>query len=232
MIRINLLPHREEKRKQKQAAFVALLALGGVAGVAVVLMVGAYNARAISIQDERNGALTSAIGELDKKIVRIATLKQEIEALKARQQAVEDLQGDRNQPVYLLDELVRQTPAGVYLKGFRQEGQKVTIDGYAQSQERVSELLRNLAGVSPWLEKPELIEVKAAPLAQGRTVRKVVEFNLIVNIRRPRDKDVAAPLQPGTAPAPASVPAPLPVPAPLTVPAPPAAPAAVGGPAV
>ena len=209
MIRINLLPHREEKRKQKQAAFVALLALGGVAGVAVVLMVGAYNARAISIQDQRNGVLSSAISELDKKIARIATLKQEIEALKARQQAVEDLQGDRNQPVYLLDELVRQTPAGVYLKGFRQEGQKVTIDGYAQSQERVSELLRNLAGASPWLEKPELIEVKAAPLAQGRTVRKVVEFNLIVNIRRPRDKDVA-PLLPPPGAAPGSAPAPAP----------------------
>ena len=205
MIRINLLPHREEKRKQKQAAFVALLALGGVVGVAVVLMVGAYNARAISIQEERNGALTSAIGELDKKIARIATLKQEIEALKARQQAVEDLQGDRNQPVYLLDELVKQTPAGVYLKGFRQEGQKVTVDGYAQSQERVSELLRNLAGASPWLEKPELIEVKAAALTQGRAVRKVVEFNLIVNIRRPRDKDVAPLTQPpGPAPTPSA----------------------------
>lgn len=205
MIRINLLPHREEKRKQKQAAFVALLALGGVVGVAVVLMVGAYNARAISIQEERNGALTSAIGELDKKIARIATLKQEIEALKARQQAVEDLQGDRNQPVYLLDELVKQTPAGVYLKGFRQEGQKVTVDGYAQSQERVSELLRNLAGASPWLEKPELIEVKAAALTQGRAVRKVVEFNLIVNIRRPRDKDVVPPAQPpGPAPTPSA----------------------------
>lgn len=205
MIRINLLPHREEKRKQKQAAFVALLALGGVVGVAVVLMVGAYNARAISIQEERNGALTSAIGELDKKITRIATLKQEIEALKARQQAVEDLQGDRNQPVYLLDELVKQTPAGVYLKGFRQEGQKVTVDGYAQSQERVSELLRNLAGASPWLEKPELIEVKAAALTQGRAVRKVVEFNLIVNIRRPRDKDVVPPTQPpGPAPTPSA----------------------------
>ena len=206
MIRINLLPHREEKRKQKQAAFVALLALGGVVGVAVVLMVGAYNARAISIQEERNGALTSAIGELDKKIARIATLKQEIEALKARQQAVEDLQGDRNQPVYLLDELVKQTPAGVYLKGFRQEGQKVTVDGYAQSQERVSELLRNLASASPWLEKPELIEVKAAALTQGRAVRKVVEFNLIVNIRRPRDKDVVQPTQPIQRPGPAPTP--------------------------
>lgn len=214
MIRINLLPHREEKRKQKQAAFLALLVLGGVLGMAVVLMVGGYNARALSIQDERNGVLTAAIGELDKKIAQIATLKQEIEALKARQQAVEDLQGDRNQPVYLLDELVRQTPPGVYLKGFRQEGQKVSVNGFAQSQERVSELLRNLAGASPWLEKPELIEVKAAPLAQGRAVRKVVEFNLIVNIRRPRDNDA-----PAGAPVPGAAPAPAPGSAPATTPA-------------
>jgi len=198
MIRINLLPHREEKRKQKQAAFLALLGLGGVLGMAVVVLVGGYNARALSIQDQRNGVLTAAIGELDKKIAQIATLKQEIEALKARQQAVEDLQGDRNQPVYLLDELVKQTPPGVYLKGFRQEGQKVSVNGFAQSQERVSELLRNLAGASPWLEKPELIEVKAASLTQGRAVRKVVEFNLIVNIRRPRDNDVPAGAPAGT----------------------------------
>jgi type IV pilus assembly protein PilN len=189
MIKINLLPHREARRKQRQAAFIALLALGGVVGMAVVLMVGGYNARALAIQAERNAVLTSSIVELDKKIVQIATLKQEIEGLKARQQAVEDLQGDRNQPVYLLDELVKQTPTGVYLKGFRQEGQKVTVDGFAQSQERVSELLRNLSAASPWLEKPELIEVKSTPLGQGRTVRKVVEFNLIVSIRRPREKD-------------------------------------------
>jgi type IV pilus assembly protein PilN len=189
MIRINLLPHREEKRKQKKAAFFALLALGGIAGVAVVLAVGAYNARAISIQAERNEVLKTAIVGLDKKIAEIATLKQEIEALKARQQAVEDLQGDRNQPVYLMDELVKQTPPGVYLKGFKQEGQKVSIGGYAQSQERVSELLRNLAGVSPWLERPDLIEVKSTGLGQGKTAKKVVEFNLVVNIKRPRDKD-------------------------------------------
>jgi type IV pilus assembly protein PilN len=189
MIRINLLPHREEKRKQKKQAFVALLALGAVVGVGIVLLVGGYNARAIAIQEARNTELKSAISGLDKKIAEIATLKQEIEALKARQQAVEDLQGDRNQPVYLLDELVKQTPAGVYLKGFRQDGQKVAVNGYAQSQERVSELLRNLAGVSPWLEKPDLIEVKSTGLGAGKTTRKVVEFNLNVNIKRPRDKD-------------------------------------------
>jgi len=189
MIRINLLPHREEKRKQKKSAFFALLALGAILGVGVVLLVGGYNARSISIQNARNQVLKQAIVGLDKQIAEIATLKQEIEALKARQQAVEDLQGDRNQPVYLLDELVRQTPPGVYLKSFKQEGQKVAVIGYAQSQERVSELLRNLAGVSPWLERPDLIEVKSTGLGQGKTTRKVVEFNLQVYIKRPREQE-------------------------------------------
>jgi type IV pilus assembly protein PilN len=192
MIRINLLPHREEKRRQKKQAFFALLALGGVIGIGIVLIVGAYNARAIAIQDARNQELKTAISGLDKKIAEIATLKQDIEALKARQQAVEDLQGDRNQPVYLLDELVSQTPAGVYLRSFRQDGQKVAVSGYAQSQERVSDLLRNLAGASPWLERPDLIEVKSTGLGQGKTAKKVVEFNLNVFIKRPRDKDQPA----------------------------------------
>jgi type IV pilus assembly protein PilN len=189
MIRINLLPHREAKRKLKKNAFIALLALGGILGVAVVLVVGGYNASRISIQNERNMVLKNANAELDKKIAAIATLKQEIEALKARQQAVEDLQGDRNQPVYLLDELVKQAPAGVYLKSFKQEGQRVTLAGVAQSQERVAELLRNLAGASPWLERPDLTEVRAATLAQSKTGKKVVEFTLVVGIKRPRDKD-------------------------------------------
>lgn len=198
MIRINLLPHREAKRKLKKSAFVALLALGGILGVAVVLVVGGYNASRISIQNERNLVLKTANGELDKKIAAIATLKQEIEALKARQQAVEDLQGDRNQPVYLLDELVKQTPSGVYLKSFKQDGQRVALSGVAQSQERVAELLRNLTGASPWLERPELTEVKAVPLTQSKSGKKVVEFTLAVGIKRPRDKDAAkGALKPG-----------------------------------
>ena len=201
MIRINLLPHREAKRKQKQAAFVALMALGGLAGVALVLLVGAYNASRIATQNERNLVLRNANAELDKKISKIASLKAEIEALKARQQAVEDLQGDRNQPVYLLDELVRQTPEGVYLKSFKQDGQRVLLNGYAQSQERVAELLRNLSGSSPWLERPDLTEVRAVPLAQSKTGRKVVEFTLNVAIKRARaDEDDAKPsaAKPGT----------------------------------
>ncbi|WP_296002515.1 PilN domain-containing protein [Rugamonas sp.] len=202
MIRINLLPHREAARKQKKSAFYALLVLGAIIGAGVVLIVGGYNARGISIQNSRNAIIKDAIVSLDKKIVEIANLKQEIEALKARQQAVEDLQGDRNQPVYLMDELVKQTPAGVYLKAFKQEGQKVAVSGYAQSQERVSELLRNLAGVSPWLEKPDLIEVRSTALGQGKSAKKVVEFNLTVNIKRPRDQVAAdAKGKPGAKPA-------------------------------
>lgn len=189
MIRINLLPHREAKRKQKQAAFVALMSLGALAGVALVLLVGAYNASRIAVQNERNLVLKNANADLDKKIASIASLKSEIEALKARQQAVEDLQGDRNQPVYLLDELVRQVPDGVYLKSFKQDGQKVQLNGVAQSQERVAELLRNLSGASPWLERPDLTEVRAATLAQSKTGRKVVEFNLTVAIKRSREAD-------------------------------------------
>ena len=187
MIRINLLPHREAKRKQKQAAFYALLALGAAAGVAVVLAVGAYNARKLSVQEERNLVLKQANAGLDKQIAEIKTLKEEIEALKARQQAVQDVQGDRNQPVYLLDELVRQTPEGMHLKTLKQEGRRVVLTGYAQSQERVAELLRNLSGHSAWLERPELVEVKAVTLAQSKTGRKVVEFTLSVAIKRPTD---------------------------------------------
>ena len=189
MIRINLLPHREAKRKQKQAAFIAMLVLGGLLGVAVVLMVGGWNASRIAIQEQRNSVLSTENAELDKKIKDIATLKEEINALKSRQQAVEDLQGDRNQPVYLFDELVRQTPEGVYLKSFEQNGQRVVLNGYAQSQERVAELLRNLAGNSPWLERPELTEVKAATLAQNKVVRKAVEFTLAVAIKRAREEE-------------------------------------------
>jgi type IV pilus assembly protein PilN len=189
MIRINLLPHREAKRKQKQAAFAAMLALGGLIGAALVLMVGGYNASVIATQNQRNEVLKQANAELDVKIKKIANLKAEIEGLKARQQAVEDLQGDRNQPVYLLDELVRQTPDGVYLKSFKQDGQKVLLNGVAQSQERVAELLRNLSGNSPWLERPDLTEVRAATLDKSKTGRKVVEFTLSVLIKRAREKE-------------------------------------------
>jgi len=189
MIRINLLPHREARRKQKQKSFVALLALGGVIGAIVVMLVGAYIASQISVQNQRNEVLKKASAELDKKIGEITNLKEDIAALQARQQAVEDLQGDRNQPVHLLDELVRQTPEGVHLKSVKQSGQRVILTGNAQSQERVAELLRNLSSGSPWLQNPDLTEVRAVTVAQGKASRNVVEFTLGVSIKRARLSD-------------------------------------------
>ena len=191
MVRINLLPHREARRKERRTAFVAMLIAAVFTGGLLVLIVGGVIASRITNQSERNAYIQAENAKLDVQIKEIATLRQEIEALKARQQAVEDLQGDRNQPVYLMDELVRQVPEGAYLRSFKQAGQKVTLNGYAQSNERVSELLRNLGNVSPWLERPDLVEIRASTVGQGKDLRKVFEFTVNVGIKRPRDADAA-----------------------------------------
>lgn len=190
MIKINLLPHREEKRKQRKKDFVSLLALSAIVGALIVIAVGAYFANALSDQEQRNTFIKNENTRLDGEIKEVASLKQEIEALKARQQAVEDLQSDRNQPVYLMDELAQQVPEGVYLKSFKQDGQRVLINGYAQSNERVSELLRNLGNHSPWLERPDLIEIRSVGVGQGKDAKRVFEFTINAGIKRPRDSDV------------------------------------------
>jgi len=192
MIRINLLPHREEKRKQRRSAFFSMLLLSAVLGGLLVLLVGAFIGNRISAQDERNNFIKAENAKLDEQIKEIATLKQEIEALKARQQAVEDLQADRNQPVYLMDELVKQVPEGIYLRSFKQEGQRIHIVGLAQSNERVSELLRNFSNNSPWLERPDLIEIRSAAVGQGKDAKKAFNFTVTVGIKRPRDHDQAS----------------------------------------
>ena len=210
MIRINLLPHREERRKQRKKAFVTMLVLSAILGGAVVLAVGGVIATKISNQNQRNEFIKAENAKLDVQIKEVSTLKQEIEALKARQQAVEDLQGDRNQPVYLMDELVQQVPEGIYLREFKQDAQRVAIHGYAQSNERVSEFLRNLSNNSPWLERPDLIEIKAAGVGLGKDAKKVFDFTINVGIKRPRDKDKGATgeLAAGASAKPASSPAP------------------------
>jgi len=196
MVRINLLPHREARRKERKTAFVAMLIAAVFVGGLMVLAVGGVIASRIAGQNERNAFIQAENAKLDVQIKEIATLKQEIEALKARQQAVEDLQSDRNQPVYLMDELVKQVPEGTYLRSFKQAGQKVTLNGYAQSNERVSELLRNLGNVSPWLERPDLVEIRAATVGTGKDLRKVFEFTVNVGIRRSRDAEVAPAVMP------------------------------------
>lgn len=192
MIRINLLPHREEKRKQRRQAFVALMALSVLAAGIVLMLLGGFVSNKISNQQARNTLIKNANAKLDEEIKEIASLREEIDALKARQQAVEDLQSDRNQPVHLLDELVKQVPEGVYLRSFKQDAQRVVLNGYAQSNERVSELLRNLSNNSPWLERPDLIEIRSTGIGQGKDMRKVFDFTINVGIKRESAKDAAA----------------------------------------
>jgi type IV pilus assembly protein PilN len=191
VILINLLPHREERRKRRKAAFFTGLGVSALVGLAVVGLWYTVLEEMIGSQRARNDFLTAEIKKLDTQIKDIATLKAEIEALKARQKAVEDLQTDRNIPVYLLNELVKQTPEGVYLTSIKQSQQNVTVTGVAQTNERVSELLRNTAYNSPWLERPELIEIKAGNAAT-RDQRRLFDFSMRVTLKRPQAAAPAA----------------------------------------
>jgi len=186
VILINLLPHREEKRVQRKRNFFVML---GVSVAIGALIVGAWFSILVQMraaQESRNGFLKAEITRLDSQIKDIVTLRAEIDALKARQQAVEDLQTDRNMPVHLLNELAKQTPEGVYLRTIKQTGQVVAITGIAQTNERVSEFLRNTLYSSAWLERPELVEIKAATVtAADRDQRRLFEFSMRVSIKRP-----------------------------------------------
>lgn len=187
MILINLLPHREAKRQARKRAFFSTLGLAALIGVGVLMLWYGLLQQMISIQEGRNAFLKTEIAQLDIKIKDIADLKAEIEALKARQNAVENLQTDRNVPVYLLNELVKQTPEGVYLTTVRQLGTVVTLTGKAETNERVSEFLRNTLYNSPWLERPELVEIKAAANPPGRAAnpRRLFDFSMKVYIKQP-----------------------------------------------
>ena len=202
MILINLLPHREEKRKRRKIAFFAGLGLAAAAGLAVVgVWYGVVQQLTVAQQD-RNKFLSVEISKLENEIRDIATLKAEIASLTARQKAVEDLQIDRNLPVHLLNELVKQTPEGMYFTSVKQDGQVLSIVGIAQTQERVSEFLRNTAYNSEWLVKPELVESKATTVVgANREQKRLFDFSVRVTVKRPQD--VPAVSAESSAPAPA-----------------------------
>lgn len=187
MILINLLPHREARRQERKRAFFTALGLAGLVGVGIILLWFGVLQQLTSAQERRNSFLTAEIKKLEEDIKSVASLRAEIEQLKARQKAVEDLQTDRNVPVYLLDELVKQTPDGVFLTAVKQNGNIVTVNGQSQTNERVSELLRNTAYNSPWLERPELVEIKvAAPPKGEKNPRRLFDFSMRVSIKRPQ----------------------------------------------
>ena len=195
MILINLLPHREAARKRRREHFLLMLALSVASGAVVAGAVYLAQAAAVAAQRERNDILGSEIRRLDNQIKDISHLRQEIAALRARQQAVEDLQADRNMPVHLLRELVEQLPDGIYLTGLRQDPQVVVLQGVAQSNERVSEMLRNLGHRSVWLAQPELVEIVASSVNLGpREQRRVANFQ--VRVRLVRTGETASPGRP------------------------------------
>ena len=197
MILINLLPHREAARKRQKEQFFTQLGLSALLGGIVCGAVFTWYQGQIASQQERNAFLQAEITRLDAEIKDIAGLQREIASLRARQTAVEDLQSDRNIPVHLLDELVTQLPDGIYLRSMKHENQSVLLNGVAQSQERVSDLLRNLSNNSQWLARPDLIEIVSPTATQaGREQRRVFNFSIRVSIKRP-----AAEAAPAGAPA-------------------------------
>jgi type IV pilus assembly protein PilN len=197
MIPINLLPHRAARRKAQQQQFFILVGMTITLAAVIVVAVHTFFAGRIETQVERNKYLESEIVALDKQIDEIRKLKEQTQALLARKRVVESLQTNRTETVRLLDQLVRQLPDGVYLKTVKQTGQKVNVVGYATSNARVSTLMRNFEA-SPWLESPALIEIKSATVDNA----SLNEFNLNVNISRPKEESAARP-KPG---APSAVP--------------------------
>jgi type IV pilus assembly protein PilN len=209
VILVNLLPHREERRKRRKAAYFAGLGVAAVMGLAIVGGWYLVLQQLTSSQQDRNAFLNGEIKKLEVQIKDIATLKAEIESLKARQKAVEDLQIDRNVPVHILNELVKQTPEGIYLTSVKQDGQTLNVNGIAQTNERVSELLRNTANNSEWLVKPELVEIKASIVqTANKEQKRLFEFSVRLNVKRPQDKAAVELIPTGKAAASSPVPGP------------------------
>lgn len=193
MILINLLPHREAARKKRREIFYASLGASAVLGGIVAGVIFSWYQAAISTQQNTNTVMEGEIHKLEGQIKDIVGLEAEIAALRARQQAVEDLQSDRNLPVHLLTEMVNQLPDGVYITKMSQTDQLVTITGSAQTNERVSELLRNLANNTPWFSKPELVEIVAGSVAlTPRDQRRVANFTIRFKLMRASEVEKAA----------------------------------------
>ena len=187
MIRVNLLPHREEKRKRRQQQFMGIAAFSVVLGLVVAGAVWFFLEQQVEQQRANVAYMKNEISKLDKEIEEIRKIREETASLLAKKQVVEGLQSNRSEPVQLLDQLLRQLPEGIYLKAIKQTGVKVNVMGYAQSNARVSTLMRNL-GASPYLENPELVEIKAV-LLDNNPNKRVNEFSMNISVKRAKAEE-------------------------------------------
>ena len=177
MIRVNLLPHRAEKRKARQIQLIAFGVISLVLGIAIVGFVHVAISNQISYQERRNQYLKDETVKLDKQIEEIKKLREETDALLSRKTVVENLQTTRSDVVHLLDQMLRILPDGIYLKSLKQVGNKINLAGSAQSNARVSTLMRAIED-SPWLESPTLVEIHASGTAGARENDFTLNFNL------------------------------------------------------
>ena len=185
MILINLLPHREIANKRRKEVFQMAMFGALLAGLLAAAVVFSIYQALIGSQQERNSYLISEISQLDNQIKDIQGLEEEINSLKARQKSVEDLQADRNLPVYLLSDITQLLPEGVYITSMKQTGLNVEVKGSAQSNERVSEVLRNISNGSPWFTKPILKEIVSGTVEVApKDLRKVVTFTMSFTLVR------------------------------------------------
>src|SRR5437763_11315645 len=185
IVRINLLPHREQRRQARQRQFVSLAVALAALSLAIILLVHGIFSAQIENQQSRNALLKTEIAKLDEQIKEIDRLREQIQAVISRKQVVETLQANRSEAVHLLDQLVRQLPDGVYLRSIKQVGAKVTLNGYAQSNARVSTLMRNIEA-SPWVSEPELVEIKLVPAPGSPPAAglKMSEFTLNLQVKQ------------------------------------------------
>jgi len=190
MIRINLLPHRAEKRRARQVQFAALGVISVALGALLVGFVHVAITTQISYQERRNGYLKQEIAVLDKQIDEIRKLREQTQSLLVRKDAVEKLQSDRSDVVHLLDQMLRILPDGVYLKTLKQTGNKINLAGYAQSNARISTLMRAVED-SPWLDSPALVEIRASSAGGAR----VSEFTLTFNLTKAKETEAAEPVK-------------------------------------
>lgn len=191
MANINLLPWREARRKQRTQEFYVILAGSALLGGLLFFAASSMLDRQMEAQDERNRILQDEIAALDRKIQRIQELDEKRNRLLARKEVIEDLQKNRAQIVHLFEQLVVTVPDGVRLDAIKQQGDRLTLDGRAESNSQVSSYMENL-DESGWLKNPNLVVVEERAPREGQTQRMGFQLNVTVGRDAKADEEELA----------------------------------------